>query len=274
MVLRNRRGKNTKRSCSGLEPCRRPVDAREAKAALKAFLAACGKAAAVTTIALAVGGTNVGCESEPEPRGEIMSTGGIVAPTEIATQPAGKGSGGDIPMLWHSGVPPISEITELPLEQEPEPEPSYTLREPPPKIRLVRIVHRGKGFAAYINGRYLSVGDKIMGARIIAIDRFSVEMEMDGENGRERFTLRLAGSGKNGESAPVPETKPADEDDPPLRWLLGDSPAAEISLYRPDPRTEIRTPLGMPPLYEIFDEPEREEEPPITYILETPEQPR
>jgi len=87
MVLRNRRDKCAKHSRSGgeLEPCRQPVDARDAKAALKAFIAACGKAAAVTTIAVAAGSVHVSCHGDPEARSELAA--GEVTLTQITTQP-------------------------------------------------------------------------------------------------------------------------------------------------------------------------------------------
>jgi len=84
MVRRNHRAADKNDSSNGLAPCRQAVDARDAKRALKAFIAACGKAAATATVAVAISSTNVSCKARSEPvplMGEVMLT-------RITTQPA------------------------------------------------------------------------------------------------------------------------------------------------------------------------------------------
>ena len=136
MVVRNRRDKRDEKcSHDGLEPCRRSVDARTAKAALKAFIAACGKAAAVTTVALAVGGTNVGCEAEPE------RMPGVAVETRITNGPADENAPtGE--SRWHMGLPPASEITEPGDEDEDENDPTTKPRRTsgdPPVVAITLI---------------------------------------------------------------------------------------------------------------------------------------
>jgi len=106
------------------------------------------------------------------------------------------------------------------VETPPDPTsmPTVTRREPPPNFRLLSIISLNKGPAAYINGRYVYVGGQIAGARVVAIGRFTVDMEMEGENGgRECFTLSLTGGGEDPEPdpSPSPETPPAEPAPPP-----------------------------------------------------------
>ncbi|MCL2700735.1 MAG: hypothetical protein FWE88_03460 [Phycisphaerae bacterium] len=148
MVVRNRRDKrdehagantNANNSSDGLEPCRQSLDARDVKKALKAFIAACGKTAAVATVAVAISSANVSCRSHPGTPGprqvttqpadedgtEMMRTGGVVAVPRIITQPAGNGDtetvdppgGIGAAMITLEGESPAVQITTQPAKE-------------------------------------------------------------------------------------------------------------------------------------------------------------
>ena len=107
-------------------------------------------------------------------------------------------------------VDPVVDPLEDPVVETPvtpEIKPIVKIRPPPPNLRLISIVKRNKGPAAYINSRYLYVGERIAGATVVAIGRFTVDMEMDGEDGRERFTLSLTGDSEESESEPPPASE-------------------------------------------------------------------
>jgi hypothetical protein len=96
-------------------------------------------------------------------------------------------------------------VVEVPVTPVKKP---IVTRAPPSNLRLMSMASTAKGRAALINNRYMYVGDRIAGATITSIGRFTVDMEMDGETGRERFTLALpAGSDPDPEPEPTPATE-------------------------------------------------------------------
>ncbi len=52
---------------------------------------------------------------------------------------------------------------------------------PPPSFKLSAVLRGSGGVTAIVNGRFVQVGSTIQGAKVISIDRHSVQLELDGE---------------------------------------------------------------------------------------------
>lgn len=89
--------------------------------------------------------------------------------------------------VWTPPTPPVSAApvatpvrTPPPATQPAGPAPKVYIA-CPGDIRLTGIIRQQGGGFANINGRYVTIGDAVKGAKLIAIREFSVEMERDGE---------------------------------------------------------------------------------------------
>jgi hypothetical protein len=90
----------------------------------------------------------------------------------------------------------------------------------PPGIRCTGVFQQPTGSIATINGRFLRVGDRANGAKVVRISPMSVEMELDGK----RFLVAISpervrpdrsdeGEGEEGEEAEEDEEDEPDADD-------------------------------------------------------------
>jgi hypothetical protein len=79
--------------------------------------------------------------------------------------------------------------TSTPVAATPAPQPVKTEPTPPPTptFRLQAIYFRMKGPTVVINGRTLSIGEEVDGARLVRIERTSAEIEYRGA--REKLTM-------------------------------------------------------------------------------------
>jgi hypothetical protein len=83
----------------------------------------------------------------------------------------------------------------------------------PPGIRCTGVFQQPTGSIATINGRFLRVGDRANGAKVVRISPMSVEMELDGK----RFLVAITPArvrpvrGDEGEGE---EEEEAEEDEP------------------------------------------------------------
>ena len=91
-----------------------------------------------------------------------------------------------------AGLPPVtpeeqSQLRpgdpELPATSQPTTTtaPTTTQPAPRPSFKLSAVLRGSRGVTAIINGRFVQVGSTIQGAKVISIDRHSVELELDGE---------------------------------------------------------------------------------------------
>ncbi|MHC4788765.1 MAG: hypothetical protein ACYS8K_06105 [Planctomycetota bacterium] len=76
----------------------------------------------------------------------------------------------------------------------------------PPGFQFTGVVQRPDGALAAINGRFVRIGSKVNGAKVVRISNSSVEMELDGK----RF---LVAFGREKSRAVTPEEEETDEEE-------------------------------------------------------------